>query len=179
MLGKGRWFLILALAAGSALAAATPAWTTEVDPPATRAAPRARTLDELLNALEVPFTRQDNTYMAVWTNDDGTSTRMVFIANELAQMDDGTPITFVTMLVPVIAVPEGTNPPAALLRKLSDITFALDMGSVVYAASMSMILYQSSFLLNDATVDGLGLQLAYAMLMLPEIQRELRPFIAD
>lgn len=179
MIGKGRWFLILALAAGSALAAPTPARATEVDPPANGAFPRAATLDELLNALEVPFTKQGNTYMAVWTNDDGTSARIGFIANELAQMDDGTPITFVTMMVPVIALPQGSNPSAALLRKLSEISFALDMGSVAYSADMNGIFYLSSFLLNDATVDGLGLQLVYAMLMLPEIRQTLQPFVAD
>jgi|GEM_PF-3760800 len=176
MTRKARWFLILALATGTSIAATTPARAPEVDPPATAAA--ANTLDELFNALGVPFTNSgDNWYKAVWTDDNGRSVNMLFNARSLGTLGDGSTLTSVIMYVSVTSVPAGFTPSPALLKKITDINTDLAMGSVVYVEEAKGFFYQSAFWLNDATTKTLNYQMLFGSFIVPQIEQALRPFI--
>lgn len=177
MTGKTKWFLILALAAGTSIAATTPARAPEIEPPATAAV--ANSLDDLFNALGVPFSNTGkNWYKAVWSEDNGRSLNMLFNTRPLGTLTDGATLTSVVMYVNIATVPEGFTPSPALLKKISEINSGLAMGSVVYVQEAKGFFYQSSFWLNDATMKTLNYQMLYGSYMAPEIESALRPFLA-
>lgn len=176
MIGKTKWFLVLALTFGTTVAA-TPARAPVIEAPAPTAA--ANSLDELFNALGVPFSSSEaNWYKAVWTDSNGRALNMVFNARPLGTLGDGTTLTSIVLYVQVTSVPAGFNPSPALLKKVSDINTGLDMGSIVYMSEANSFFYQSAFWLNDATARTLNYQMLYASLMVPEIAEVLNPFVA-
>lgn len=177
MTAKVRWILILALATGTSIAA-TAARTPEADPPAPTAA--ASSLDDLFRQLDIPFsTSGNNWYKVFYPTDNGGTLRLLFNSRSLGTLTDGTTLTSVVLFASVATLPEGFTPSAAFLKKLSDINNDLSMGKVTYVGGQaSGIFYQSAFWLNDATINTLGFQLLFADHIIPQIEKELRPFLA-
>lgn len=175
MNGKAKWFLILALATGTSIAATTPARAPEAAQPAAA----LTTLDALFNTLGVPFnTTGEGWYKASFPAADGTTNlNMMFNVRELGTLTDGTKVTTTTMYVNVVSTPEGFAPSPSALKKLSELNSNLEMGSVVHIEAAKGFYYQSSFWLNDANAKTLYLHMLYAAANVQEMTNILRPFV--
>lgn len=174
MTGKAKWFLILALATGTSIAATTPAGAPEAAQPAAA----VTSLDALFNSLGIPFNSTgEGWYKASFPDVDGGNLNVVFNVREIGTLNDGTKVTAASMYVSVVPTPAGYTPSPAVLKKLADLNANLEMGGIIHVGGANAYFYQSSFWLNDASAKTLYFHMLYASANIKEMTNALRPFV--
>lgn len=168
----------LALAATTALA--LPA---RGDAPAPDAAPApavANSLDELFNELDIPYSMSGGTYRVNWV-DDGRGSSFFFSVEDMWTLVDGTTIRLVGASVLLFQIPPGVQPSPAMLRRINELNGRLDIGHVVAVTQdggPGIVVYNTSFWLNDATSRTLLNHIWYAHDVAQTLTDELMPFIS-
>jgi hypothetical protein len=143
-----------------------------------QAAPVSPTLERLLIATGLDYTRDKSGFFKVVVSVEGETT--LIIASE-ASLGDGTnpDLKLATLVCPVVVVPKGFKHPAAMLKKIATANDAMLVGKLGVDPETGNVWYSSSFWLRTATAKVLTNELYIAHYLRADLRKELLPFLNE
>lgn len=179
--GKHRVWLARFLVVGllAALGSQARAQEAKQSPqPVTQAPASGPTLESLLKAAGMPtYKIGNNLYKVLMSPGTGTDVAPVLILEWSPSGDTGPKVARVSALA--LQVPEGFKHPAAMLKKMAEMSERFVIGKPVLSPKTGHVYYNSAFWLRTADEKTLKIELEIAFYTAKTIAKELKPFVTE
>lgn len=130
-------------------------------------------IEALLKKAEVDYIPQKDGGYKVYANDENDKPVMMFIdENKIGDVEE---TKMATITEGIMALPEGTKPSPALLKRIAEMNSEIAVGKI--GLYNNGICYYSSFWLRGADEKTIGIELVLAAITKNRIIKELKPYI--